>query len=117
MHGAEDETYIEKLRQITDKPIIKAFVVKNAADIDRAKTSRADFVLLDTGAGEGLTFNWALVKNFPRDFFLAGGLNAENINAAIAATHPFAVDVSSGIESAGQKDFSKMKEFIAKVRN
>ncbi len=117
LHGAEDENYISEIKKITAKKIIKAFKIKTAADLQRAKNSRADFILLDSGAGTGETFNWQLLKNFEREYFLAGGLTVENVSAAVKDLKPFAVDVSSGIETGGLKDSAKMKKFVDIVRS
>jgi len=116
LHGSEDEEYIAKLRAITDKPIIKAFIINNENDVRRAKESSADYILLDGGKGEGRAFNWKLLEEIKRPFFLAGGLNADNAEAAVADLHPFAVDVSTGIETDGVKDKEKMTAFVSAVR-
>jgi phosphoribosylanthranilate isomerase len=75
LHGSEDEKYILRLRSLTDKPLIKAIKVQSKADIEAADESSADYVLLDSGAGTGMTFNWQLIKGIKRPYFLAGGLN------------------------------------------
>ena len=116
LHGDEDDTYIKNLRGITDKIIIKAIQVKTVNDIATAEKSFADFILADSGAGGGKVFDWSLVKNLRREYFLAGGLNPENVGEAIKILKPFAVDVSSGIESNGKKDFKKMATFAEVVR-
>jgi len=116
LHGSEDEEYIAKLRAITDKPIIKAFIINNENDVRRAEESSADYILLDGGKGEGRAFNWKLLEEIKRPFFLAGGLNTDNAEAAVADLHPFAVDVSTGIETDGVKDKEKMTAFVAAVR-
>ena len=116
LHGDEDGDYIKRLRQLTDKPIIKAFRIKIANDIETAEHSSADYILLDSGAGTGTVFDWSLIKIINRPYFLAGGLDVQNVRAAIAALHPFAVDVSSGIETNGYKDKTKMAAFVAAVR-
>ena len=116
LHGSEDEEYLTKLRAITDKPIIKAFIINNENDVRRAEESSADYILLDGGKGEGRAFNWKLLEEIKRPFFLAGGLNADNAEAAVADLHPFAVDVSTGIETDGVKDKEKMTAFVAAVR-
>ena len=116
LHGSEDEEYIAKLRAITDKPIIKAFIINNENDVRLAEESSADYILLDGGKGEGRAFNWKLLEEIKRPFFLAGGLNADNAEAAVAHLHPFAVDVSTGIETDGVKDKEKMAAFVAAVR-
>jgi len=115
LHGDEDEIYIEKLRKLT---VIKAFSIKNRQDILLAEKSSADYVLLDAGSGgTGTNFDWKLARNIKRPFFIAGGLNANNIENAVKMLNPYAVDVSSGIETNGIKDKNKMYEFICKVRN
>ena len=116
LHGGEDETYIGSLRRLSDKPIIQAFRIETAEDIGKAELSAADFLLLDSGSGSGVTFDWNLVKNMRKPYFLAGGLSPENVGSAVARLHPFAVDVSSGIETEGLKDRAKMAAFIAAVR-
>ena len=116
LHGDEGEDYITQLRLLTDKPIIKAFRIKTANDIKIAEQSTADYILLDSGAGTGMVFDWGLVKSIRRPYFLAGGLDARNAADAVKVLHPFAVDVSSGIETEGVKDKTKMAAFVAAVR-
>ena len=113
LHGNEGDDYIKNLRGLTNKIIIQAFQIGNVAAADK---SLADFILIDSGAGGGQTFDWTLIKNLRREYFLAGGLNPENIGDAIKMLNPFAVDVSSGIETDGKKDFGKMKSFTKAVR-
>ena len=117
LHGNETDDYIKNLRGVTNKTIIQAFQIKSANDITATEKSIADFILVDAGAGDGKTFDWRLLKNFRREYFLAGGLNPENISDAIELLQPFAVDVSSGIETDGRKNFGKMKLFADTVRN
>lgn len=84
----------------------------------RAEKSGADFILLDSpGGGTGNKFDWSLVKDVDKKIFLAGGLNEENVCEAIKTLSPYAVDVSSGIETEGEKDEAKMRAFVCKVRN
>lgn len=116
LHGDEDEEYITRLRSYTDKQIIKAFRIETEADIRIAMQSTADYILLDSGAGTGTVFDWKLVKNITKPYFLAGGLNVDNVWRAVKELHPFAVDVSSGIETDGLKDKLKMAAFTAAVR-
>lgn len=113
LHGNEDDAYIQNLRGVTKKIIIKAFRSDNIAAADK---SHADFILIDAGAGDGKTFDWTLIKNLRREYFLAGGLNPDNVGDAIKLLNPFAVDVSSGIEIDGRKDFGKMAAFANAVR-
>lgn len=115
LHGSENEEYISELHK-ENITVIKAFIVKSDDDIQLANNSTADFVLLDAGMGDGKTFNHSLLENITRPYFLAGGLSPENI-ADVLALNPYAVDVSSGIETDGFKDFGKMKMFTDIVRN
>lgn len=116
LHGNEDEDYIRALKLLTDKMIIKAFKIKGDNDVSEICRSFADFVLLDSGAGTGSVFDWSLIKGVKRPYFLAGGLGCGNIKAALEALAPYAVDVSSGIETDGFKDERKMTEFVNTVR-
>ncbi|MDO4475759.1 MAG: phosphoribosylanthranilate isomerase [Lachnospiraceae bacterium] len=96
--------------------IIKAFKIREKADLERAERSGADLVLLDSGTGTGKTFDWSLVEGFERPFLLAGGLDPENVAEAIRQVKPFGVDVSSGIETDRVKDPEKMESFVRQVR-
>ncbi|MBO5222036.1 MAG: phosphoribosylanthranilate isomerase [Clostridia bacterium] len=116
LHGDEDEGYISRLRKLTDKPIIKAFRVETEKDIAVAEQCFAEYILLDSGAGTGTAFDWKLLQNIHRPYFLAGGLSPDNVEKAVAMLHPYAVDVSSGIETDGLKDKTKMAAFVAAVR-
>lgn len=117
LHGAEDEGYIRELRRAVSAPVIQAFSVRSSEDIQAAGRSSADFVLLDHGAGgTGRTFDWSLAAALDRPYFLAGGLHPGNA-AAAAELRPYAVDVSSGIETEGLKDRRKMIEFVKRIRH
>ena len=116
LHGSENEDYISRVRSLTDKPIIKAFRIETAKDIADIERCSADYVLLDSGAGTGIKFDWNLIQNIKRPYFLAGGLSPDNAGDAVTMLHPFAVDVSSGIETDGVKDKIKMAAFVAAVR-
>ena len=117
LHGNEDDAYITQLKERAGKPVIKAFRVTCTDDVRRAQNSRADCVLLDSGTGTGKLFDHSLIKDIGRPYFLAGGLNPENVAEAIGALHPFAVDVSSGVETDGRKDPQKMRAFVEAVRS
>lgn len=118
LHGDEDEDYIQALRALTDRPLIQAFRIDGVHDLKRARASSADHILLDHGAGgTGSAFDWTMLKDFDRPCFLAGGLGPDNVAQAIKALRPFAVDVSSGIETDGVKDALKMTAFVNAVRN
>lgn len=116
LHGSEDDAYIASLRVLTDKPIFRAFKIKSEDDLPAIESCTADLVLLDSSAGTGKTFDWSLVQSVRRPYFLAGGLDPENVADAIAALHPYGVDVSSGIETDGVKDEVKMAAFVAAAR-
>lgn len=117
LHGGEGEEYIAALRRLTDKPLIQAFRIDTEQDVLTAHHSTADYVLLDSGTGgTGTSFDWRLLDHIERPYFLAGGLDAGNVANAIAALHPYAVDVSSGIETDGRKDSDKMTRFVHAVR-
>ncbi len=116
LHGSEDEEYISRLRGLTAKPLIKAFRVRNERAVESAAKSGADHILLDSGAGSGFAFDWNIIQGLEKPFFLAGGLDPHNVQEAITILRPYAVDVSSGIETIGIKDIKKMTDFIDAVR-
>lgn len=116
LHGREDEGYLERLRALTGKPLIQAFRIKTPEDLGRAERSSADYILLDSGAGTGTAFDWGLLTSVRRPYILAGGLGPDNVAQAVRTLHPWGVDVSSGIETGGVKDFHKMAAFVAAVR-
>lgn len=116
LHGREDEAYIRELRRRTGRPILKAFRIRSESDLAAADRCTADGILLDSGAGSGTVFDWTLLRSVKRPYFLAGGLGVENVGEAVRQLHPFAVDVSSGIETDGKKDSAKMAAFVAAVR-
>lgn len=117
LHGAEDEGYIRELRRAVSVPVIQAFSVRSPEDIQAAGKSSADFILLDHGTGgTGQAFDWTLAAALDRPYFLAGGLHPGNA-AAAAELRPYAVDVSSGIETEGVKDRQKMIEFVRRIRH
>ncbi len=117
LHGNEDDAYIAQLKERTGKPVIKAFKITCTDDVQRARQSKADFVLLDSGTGTGKPFDHSLIKDIGRPYFLAGGLAPDNVAEAVGALHPYAVDVSSGTETDGRKDPQKMRAFVEAVRS
>ena len=121
LHGDESQAYCKKFKM----PIIKAFRIKDNFDIDRIKKYNVNFFLIDTYSpskfgGTGKIFDWVIasrLNRFRKNIFLSGGLNPENVALAIKKIHPFAVDVSSGVERApGKKDNKLMKKFVINVR-
>ena len=117
LHGQESQSYLEELKKQVAVPLIRAFSIRSPEDLTEAEKSPADFVLLDNGAGgTGETFDWSLLSSFDRPFFLAGGLRLENITEAVSRFHPYALDLSSGVETDGYKDKEKIIAAIAAVR-
>lgn len=117
LHGQEDEAYLAALRRLTKKPVLQAFRIERMADIEKAAASSADFVLLDNGpGGTGQRFDWSLAEKLDRPFFLAGGLDGQNVSQAIRQARPYAVDTSSGVEENSCKDHEKAKQFISAAR-
>lgn len=116
LHGQENPTYIKELRNQTDCPLIKALKIDKAFDNSILPTLDVDYFLFDNGAGgTGKIFDWSLMPKTEKPFFLAGGLNAQNINAALAY-NPFALDLSSGVEVNGFKNREKILEIVSKIR-
>lgn len=116
LHGNENENYLERLRKRIDLPIFQAFRIRSVEDVQRAEKSSADMVLLDAGAGSGEVFDWSLLREMNRPYFLAGGLTAENVEEAIKSLKPYGVDASSSLETDGVKNREKMAAFMKAVR-
>ena len=115
LHGNEGDDYIRRLKD-AGIYVIKAIRVRDDESLKKAETSPADMILLDAGMGGGERFNWEMLRDFKRKYFLAGGLDPENVRQAIESLHPYGVDVSSGIETGGRKDSGKMEKFVENVR-
>jgi phosphoribosylanthranilate isomerase len=120
-HGNESPEYCAQFGVMS----MKAFRIRDAESLRALPDYKTDAWLLDTYAadkpgGTGATFNWDLAVEalkLGRPVFLAGGLTPENVVAAVRHVRPFAVDVSSGVESApGKKDAAKVRAFIAAAR-
>ena len=114
--------YIGKLRKIIklldiNIPIMKAYKISGEKDIIMAKRSTADYLLLDSGAGTGKIFDWKLIKNIGRPFYLAGGINPDNVCDAVKNVNPYGIDVSSGVETNRVKDPEKIGQLIMKIKN
>ena len=118
LHGNEDAAYIQALKASCPFPVVKAFSIRSAADVEQALGSPADYLLFDNGkGGTGQSFDWSLLGPVGKPFFLAGGLNASNVADAITHLSPYAVDTSSGVETDGKKDLLKMQAFVQAVRS
>lgn len=128
LHGNEDNDFLDNLKTKTNAKIIKFIPVENADSILNSLNIFSDFILLDNlKGGVGKTFNWNYLKEafelnkkfievFNEKYFLAGGLNKENINEALKF-NPYCVDLSGGLETDGIKDFEKMKYIINITKN
>lgn len=119
LHGDEPPEYCN----FFDREVWKAFRVKTKESFKNLKHYNANGYLLDTYTeeaygGTGKTFNWSLASKISKEKFiiLAGGLSENSIDKAIDIVKPAVVDVSSGVETNGSKDFDKMERFIGKVR-
>lgn len=120
LHGSESAAYIQRLRTMTAAPIICALRVGKKVDIKQAESNLVDFLMLDTYTkdaygGSGRTFDWSLIGEVGKPYFLAGGLNESNIPRAMR-TGAYALDLSSGIETDGVKDAEKMRRVAALVK-
>ncbi|MBU4542076.1 MAG: phosphoribosylanthranilate isomerase [Firmicutes bacterium] len=118
LHGDEDEATVRLLQTQSGLPVIRALRISSPADI---QATAADYRLFDTYdpsqyGGSGMAFNWELLQGVTGDFFLAGGLNSNNIAAAIQQVRPYCVDISSGVETAGKKDRNKIIEIVKMIR-
>lgn len=116
LHGSEDQGFIDLVKEQTGLPVIKAFTVTDEESITESLRISSDHIMYDSGAGSGVRSDWSLLRNIQTPYFLAGGLDAGNIEEAIKELHPYAVDVSSGIETDGHKDPAKMEAFTEAVR-
>ena len=115
LHGSESEQFILDLKKKTngELKIINAIEMTQEIDLLEYNDSNSDYLLLDSGKGSGKTFDWSLIrKDIKKEFFLAGGLNSENVTQAIDEFNPYAVDLSSSLETDGFKDENKIKEIM-----
>ena len=115
LHGHESEEYISDLKDKTNGEliIINAIEMNDEVDLLQYNDSIADYLLLDSGKGSGKTFDWGLIrKDLKKEFFLAGGLDSENVTLAVDEFDPYAVDLSSSLETDGFKDEIKIKEIM-----
>ena len=119
LHGSENEQYIQNLKQRTDDElkIINAIEISKDTDLSKFDNSQSDYLLFDSGKGSGKTFDWNLIKkDIKKEFFLAGGLSSSNVMEAIEQFNPYAIDLSSSLETDGVKDENKIKEIMELIR-
>ena len=121
LHGDEDESFIQILKEQSNVEVWKAVQVRRAADAEKWIDSSADMLLFDAyhkdeRGGTGEVFDWSSLDEFERPFMLAGGIDSTNVARAIRTVRPYGIDISSGIETEGVKDNDKMKAFTNNVR-
>lgn len=121
LHGDEDESFIQILKEQSNVEVWKAVQVRSAADAEKWIDSSADMLLFDAyhkdeRGGTGEVFDWSSLDEFERPFMLAGGIDSTNVARAIRTVRPYGLDISSGIETNSVKDDEKMKAFTNIVR-
>lgn len=121
LHGDEDESFIQILKEQSNVEVWKAVQVRSAVDAEKWIDSSADMLLFDAyhkdeRGGTGEVFDWSSLDAFERPFMLAGGIDSTNVARAIRTVRPYGIDISSGIETEGVKDNEKMKAFTNIVR-
>ena len=122
LHGDEDETFIQSLKERTNVEVWKAIQIRSAADAEVWIDSSADMLLFDAyhkdeRGGTGEVFDWSSLDAFERPFMLAGGLDSTNVARAIRTVRPYGIDISSGIETNGVKDDEKITAFTKIVNS
>ncbi|MBT5570243.1 MAG: phosphoribosylanthranilate isomerase [Alphaproteobacteria bacterium] len=132
LHGSESPARCVELRQHTGLPVMKAIKVADQDDIKAARDylGSVDWLMFDAKApkdmpgalpgGNALSFDWTLLSDqtWPVPWMLAGGINPDNVVAAVRASGAQVVDVSSGVESEpGRKDPARIEAFLAAVKN
>jgi len=121
LHGDESPEFCHSIPY----PVIKAFSIETKQDLQKIHDYSCEYVLLDGPkgsyyGGNGVTFDWGLLSEFDfkkKKVILAGGLNPVNVGAAVAEAKVYMVDVSSGVETNGVKDLSKIKSFLTTVKS
>ena len=122
LHGDEDETFIQSLKERTNVEVWKAVQIRSAADVEKWMDSSADMLLFDAyhkdeRGGTGEVFDWSSLDAFERPFMLAGGIDSTNVARAIRTVRPYGIDISSGIETNGVKDDEKITAFTKIVKS
>lgn len=127
LHGQESEEQLRKIREQTGKPVIRAVKVTEETNLQEAYQTDADYILLDNGMGSGKLFPWDVIlkqlaqeelreKIRRKPFFLAGGISPENMERAAEAFRPYALDLSSSVETDGVKDPEKIRKLMETIR-
>ena len=102
LHGDETPNFCESV----NAPVIKYFSPKTFDKVNKYDT---DYFLFDSGTGTGKEFDWSNILKTDKPFFLAGGINKDNISRAIVTVKPYCIDLSSAVETNGVKDYNKIK--------
>jgi phosphoribosylanthranilate isomerase len=124
LHGHEGPSQCREAAERTGCQTIKAIRVRGRDDLEDIARYDVDYVLLDgfdgkCAGGSGKAFDWSMLNataGHPARMILAGGLTPDNVRRALSLGHPMGVDVSSGVETAGQKDGEKITAFVRAVR-
>lgn len=123
LHGDEDLVYMNLLRNASKLPIMKAIRIKDENTLlenkDLLEHQLLDYILLDTYhkeayGGTGESFDWKLLSKVKRPYFLAGGIGSDNVEEAMKH-HPYAIDISSKVETDGMKDERKLEALFRKI--
>lgn len=118
LHGQEGEEMVRTIRETAGVPVIKAVSVKSREDVERAAGFPADYLLFDCGTGgTGRSFDWSCLEEAKQPYFLAGGIGIHNMKEAVERFHPFAVDLSSSVETDGVKDEKKIADAVHMLRS
>ena len=117
LHGNESSEYMNALKREVPQPIIKAIPVVSKEQIQNSEELPCDFLLLDTYqkasfGGSGITFDWSLIPNLSKPYFLAGGIHPGNVKKAVLQCKPYCIDLSSGVEIDGYKSGDRMRELM-----
>lgn len=110
LHGQESPEYCKKIKA----PVIKYFAPQ---DFDNITDYDTEYYLFDSGTGSGKTFDWDKIPQSEKPFFLAGGINKNNIKTAIDRINPYCIDLSSAVETNGVKDYNKINEIMECMKN
>ena len=117
LHGQENGETIHTIQSKAQVPVIKAVSVRSKEDVRSAVLSPADYLLFDCGeGGTGQTFDWNLLEDIPRSYFMAGGIGTHNMEEVLRRFSPFALDVNSSVETDGQKDGKKILAAVRMLR-
>lgn len=120
LHGHEREEDVSYIKEKSAKPVIRMVKLTEDTDVEVLNQMKADYLLFDSGKGCGKIFDWSLMdrikQNCQKPFFLAGGIGPDNATQAIKQIHPFALDMSSSLETDGVKDLKKMKMLMQQIQ-